>query len=101
MMAEVNKLLVIEHSVLAAMAGNPDFLREFPFLSMVNNPISRKSGCNACSRASAGRVVALNNVKSALLAMGVEKKQRLKKMLNAEKIRMRIATSGRVTEHTF
>ena len=54
MMAEVNKLLVIEHSVLAAMAGNPDFLREFPFLSMVNNPISRKSGCNACSRASAG-----------------------------------------------
>jgi hypothetical protein len=33
--------------------------------------------------------------------MGVEKKLRLKKLLNAEKVRLRVATSGKVTEYTF
>lgn len=100
-MAEATKLLIIEDSVLLAMAGNPSFLKEFPFLSGLKDTPKAKSGCGRCGRTAAKRVNATNGVKSSLIAMGVEKKQRLKKMLNAEKVRIRVAQGGRVTEYTF
>lgn len=100
-MAESSKLLLIEESVLVAMAGNPTFLKEFPFLSGLKDSVKSKPGCGRCSRTASRRVNTVNGVKSSLIAMGVEKKQRLKKMLNTEKVRIRVAQGGRVTDYTF
>jgi hypothetical protein len=33
--------------------------------------------------------------------MGAEKKQRLKKLLNTEKVKIRVAAGGKITEYTF
>jgi hypothetical protein len=100
-MAEPTKLLLIEDSVLFAMAGNPSFLKEFPFLSGLNEQTKAKGGCGRCGRSASRRINTTNGAKSSLIAMGVEKKQRLKKLLNAEKVRIRVAQGGRVTEYTF
>jgi hypothetical protein len=100
-MAALAKLLILEESVLVAMAGNPIFLKEFPFLSGLKLSEKTKSSCGRCNRSSSRRLNSINGIKSSLIAMGVEKKQRLKKMLNAEKVRIRVANGGRVTEYTF
>ncbi len=40
-------------------------------------------------------------VKQSIVNMGVEKKKRLKEMLSAEKLRLRLAQNGKVVEYTF
>lgn len=100
-MAETTKLLIVEESVLLAMASNPKFLQEFPFLSALKTIAKTKGGCGRCGRTASHRISVVSSIKSSLIAMGVEKKQRLKKLLNAEKVRFRIAEGGRVTEYTF
>jgi hypothetical protein len=101
-MTTPHKLLLIDESVLRAMAGNPTFLKEFTFLAGLNVVTPQgKSSCGGCARKAAMRINKANAIKSSLVAMGVEKKQRLKKMLNAEKVRIKVSQSGRVTEYTF
>jgi hypothetical protein len=98
-MAELNKLLVIDEAVLVAMAGNPNFVSEFPFLA--NAFTAKKSGCGRCSRAAAARVGQVNTVKNSIVSLGAEKKQKLKTLLNAEKVRIRVAHGNKVTDYTF
>lgn len=95
------KLLLIEESVLVTMANTPSFVKEFPFLTGLKNQSQAKSLCRPCSRMAASRINTSNGIKSSIISMGVEKKKRLKKMLNAEKVRIRVSQGGRVTEYTF
>lgn len=101
-MAEPTKLLIIEESTLVSLAGNPTIVKEFPFLSGLNStPAVAKSSCGRCNQQASRRVSAVNGVKQSLIALGAEKKQQLKKLLNAEKVKIRVANNGRITEYTF
>ena len=43
----------------------------------------------------------MNGVKHAITTMTADKKKALKKLLNAEQVRVRYAEAGKVREHTF
>ena len=101
-MAELNKLLILEESVLLGMIGNPSFVQEFPFLAGSESVIKAKSsGCGRCSQKAGRRIQAINGIKQSIVSMSVEKKQKLKQMLNSEKVRILISAGGKVTAHTF
>lgn len=100
-MAELNKLLILEEAVILNLAGNPNFVQEFPFLSGVISTAAGKPGCGRCNRTAAKRINAINGVKQAFLTMSPEKKQRLKHLLNSEKVRVRLLSGGKVLEYTF
>jgi hypothetical protein len=95
-----HKILVLEDSVLLTLAGNPNFTQEFPFLANASKPKS-KPGCAPCNRAAVRRLQSMHIVKQSIVNMGVEKKKRLKEMLSAEKLRLRLAQNGKVVEYTF
>ena len=100
-MTAKNKLLMIEESVLLAMANNPTILNEFGFLKSLNQLRKTRKTCGKCNKAANKRIQIINAAKQSLVNMGVEKKRRLKTLLNAEKVRIRVAGGGKVTEHTF
>jgi hypothetical protein len=104
-MADLSKLVILEESVILNLAANPNFVQEFPFLSSMLNNIptggTTGSGCSRCNRTAARRINAINGVKQSFLSMGAEKKQRLKQLLNTEKIRLRLVAGGKVMEYTF
>jgi hypothetical protein len=98
--APLHKLLILEGSMLASMATNPNFIREFPFLKTIQQPGAR-TGCGRCGQKANKRIQSANAVKQQIVSMGKEKKVRLKKLLRAEKVRIRLAANGKVTEYTF
>lgn len=97
----LHKLLMLEESVINSMAGNPNFVKEFPFLKNVSTSVGKRTGCGKCNRRPSRRVQAVNAAKQQIVSMGKEKKVRLKKLLRAEKVRVRVGEAGRVTEYTF
>jgi hypothetical protein len=97
-----HKLLVLEESVIKAMATNPNFVREFPFLrSVARGAVGKRTGCGSCNKRANVRVQTINAAKQQIVSMGKEKKARLKKLLRSEKVRVRLAANGKVTEYTF
>jgi CO dehydrogenase/acetyl-CoA synthase alpha subunit len=97
----LHKLLVIEEAVLISMAGNPNFVREFGFLKGLQQLRKSRTGCGRCNKGAGKRVQLVNAAKQSLVSMGAEKKRRLKALLKAEKVRIRAANGGKVTEYTF
>lgn len=95
-----HKVLVLEDTVLMTLAMNPNFVKEFPFLANGAKPAA-KGKCAPCNRAAARRVQTMHVIKQSIVNMGSEKKLRLKEMLSAEKIRLRLAQNGKVVEYTF
>jgi hypothetical protein len=101
-MAELNKLLILEESVLLGMIGNPTFVQEFPFMAGADGVITAKpSGCGRCSQKAGRRIQAINGIKQSIVSMSIEKKQKLKQMVNADKVRVLISAGGKVTAYTF
>jgi len=101
-MAELNKLLILEESVLLGMINNPNFVKEFPFLTGAEGVIKAKAtGCGRCNQNAGRRIQALNGIKQSIISMSVEQKQKLKQMVNSEKVRVLISANGKVTAHTF
>lgn len=98
---ENHKLLIIEESVLVAMAGNPNFTKEFTFLAPLAKATKASTGCGRCNRRASKRATLINGLKLSLVSMGAEKKKRLKQLLNADKVRIRVAQEGQVKEYTF
>lgn len=101
MAQELTELLRIEESVLISMAGNPTFVKEFTFLKGLQQLNRKSTGCGSCNRTAAKRVQLINGAKQAIIVMGAEKKRRLKVLLRAKKVRIRVASAGAVKEHTF
>jgi len=98
----LHKLLVLEESVIQSMGQNPNFVREFPFLRSVSRgSVGKRTGCGKCGGGASARVRTVNAAKQQIVSMGKEKKSRLKKLLRAEKVRIRLAAGGKVTEYTF
>jgi hypothetical protein len=102
MSQQPHKLLVLDEAVLVGMAGSPNFVKEFPFLSQLAKAHNKKAtGCGRCNRSAQKRVAQISGVKQSIVNMGAERKQRLKKLLNAEKVRVRLAHGGKVSDYTF
>jgi len=100
-MAE-NKLLILEEAVLIGMAGNPNFVKEFGFLKSLNQLNTTKKGkCRPCGQRTSKRIQMINAAKQSILTMGAQKKVRLKTMLKADKVRLRVQAGGKIREHTF
>jgi hypothetical protein len=100
-MAQAQKMVILEEAVLMNMATNPNFVKEFPFLSGLKLAAKSNTGCGRCGQRSSNRVSVVNGIKSSIVSMDVAQKQKLKKLLNAEKIRVRVASGGKITEYTF
>lgn len=100
-MADLHKLLILEEAALISMAANPNFIREFSFLKGLQQLRKTRTGCGRCNKGAGKRVQLVNAAKTSVVSMGAEKKQRLKQLLNAEKVRVRVAAAGKVTEYTF
>lgn len=100
-MAAQHKLLILEESVLITMANNPNFQSEFAFLKGLTKLNGKRTGCGKCNRSAGKRLTLVNGAKQTIVSMGAEKKRRLKQLLKAEKVRVRVANNGKVTEYTF
>lgn len=100
-MAGASKLMILEDQIITSMASNPTFVNEFPFLKSVATAGKAKPGCTPCQQRANSRIRVYSSVKQSLVSMGAERKARLKKMLNAEKVRVRIASNGKVVDYTF
>ena len=96
------KLLHIDEAVLVTISNTPVFMKEFAFLKGLKQlAVKKAGGCGRCNRSAGRRVALINGAKQTIVMMGNEKKLRFKKLLNAEKVRVRVANGGKVTEHTF
>lgn len=94
------KLVVLEESTLASLAGNATFTKEFPFLrSLKTVP---KANCNTCGATNVQRATAYTSAKAAIAGMGQENKRKLKRLLNAKHVRVVYLTpTGKQVQLTF
>lgn len=92
-------LVVIEEGTLTQMANNAVYLKEFPFLKSLAGTVKKKGGCGGC-KAAQERSVAFTSAKVAIRGLPSDKIQRLKQLLNAQRIRVRYAKNGSIVEWT-
>jgi hypothetical protein len=90
----LHKLLMLEESVINSMAGNPNFVREFPFLKNVTTAGRKRTGCGKCNRKASRRVQSVNAAKQQIISLGKEQKSRLKKRESKDQSRRRRACYG-------
>ena len=96
-------LRFIEDGLLAAMANNPRFTQEFPFLrSMATASGGRRGGCGRCGANRQKRASVAQVIKRMIAGMDSGRKARLKALLNAKAVRVIYTdTGGRRVELTF
>lgn len=100
--APIRKLVVIEDSMVLSMAQNQQYLGEFPFLQGLAQAAARKPrGCGGCGGANKERGQVLNAAKAAIAGMSPEKKKRMLKLLNAEKMRVIFMSGGKTVAQTI
>lgn len=98
----LRKMVVIEDSMILSMAQNQSFLAEFPFLQGLTAAAKkRKGGCGSCGTANRERGQVLNAAKAAIAGMSSEKKKRLLKLLNTEKVRVIYNDGARTINRTI
>jgi hypothetical protein len=86
-MPPLNPLVTIQESTLAAMAGDQRFLVEFPFLSELKRA-PRKRGRGCCGSSAGVRADVYQRVRAQLATMDSNRKQTLKRLLNARGVRI-------------
>lgn len=103
MAAPKKKLIVIESGLIAAMARDARFLKEFQFLGSIAKAVPKKRGCGTCGRAAGETAALYASAKRMIGGMDSDKKRKLKDMLNAEKARVTYVnpSTKKVTELTF
>ena len=94
-------LVVIEDSLLQAMATNADIRREFPFLAAATRAQPRSTGCGSCSRRTATQNAVISRVKQQLAGLDDSKKRRLKDLLNARQVRVTYRHGNKIRQLTF
>lgn len=100
--ATQRKLVVIEDSMVLSMAQNQQYLGEFPFLQgLAQAAVRRGRGCGRCGSANKERAQVLNAAKAAIAGMSPEKKKRMMKLLNTEKMRVIFMSGGKTVSQTI
>lgn len=88
-MADKQKLVVLEESVLRTLASNPVAVTAFPFLRAVTQITPpQKKGCAKCQKKTVVSASVYSAVKSAIANMDATRKTQLKAMLNAHQLRV-------------
>ena len=95
-----SRLTVIQNSHLTTMAVDQKFLNEFPFLKVLQTA-AKARGRRCCGNSDKGRAAALTAAKANLAALSGDKKRILKKLLNADKIRIRYKRGRQMVDLTF
>jgi hypothetical protein len=96
------KTVIMEEALIRSMAGNGQYVTEFPFLAALrgHGPGESRSGC--CSKpAKAGAQIYLA-LKSTFASLGADKSAKLKQMLGADKVVIKyVDRNGRPAERTI
>lgn len=96
------RLLLVEEAVIFAMAGNPRFVAEFPFLSAAKNLVkTAKASCGVCSSSAQTRIKTVHAIKLAIRQLSPERKTKLKSMLNATQVKLRMRENKKIVDYTF
>ena len=100
------QLVVIDDSMLYAMASDARFVQAFPFLKGIASVRSRtqnnSGGCAKCRQTNRQVASGVNAIKQAIAHLGQPQKLRLKQLLNAVSVRVvYMDTGGRSISHTF
>lgn len=97
-------LVVLEDSTIASMIQDPAYSEVVPcFHNKKDIFRATSSGCGMCAqKRQEKRRSALAQIKSCLAGMSQDKKNQLKKLLDASKVRVvYVNTSGKVVQLTF
>lgn len=98
----LQKLVVIDDGRLSALSASAKFVKEFPFLASIRSPERKKSGCGRCGTRSVNLSDTFKAIKQAVAGLDTTKKQLLKEMLNAHRVRVLYKDrSGKAVEVTF
>lgn len=98
------KLVIIESGLIAGMARNPKFVKEFGFLASIARQVQpKKKGCGTCGKAAGETAALYAAAKRTIAGLDGDKKRKLKDMLNTEKARVNYVSPGakKVIELTF
>jgi hypothetical protein len=103
MATATHKLVVIQDNTLRNMAAQKRFTKEFPFLTSLNRlSTSPKKTCGGCRNSNKRVSETYAAAKRALSSMPTAKKQKLKELFGAKKIRITYRQpGGKVIELTF
>jgi len=95
--------VVIDNSTILTLVHNPGIARQIPCLAGKAGLFRTGGGCGACAaRRNKKKAAALQNIKSCLIALSVEKRDVLKKFLDAKTITIMTAdANNNVTRVNF
>jgi hypothetical protein len=86
------KLVTLEDARLRQLLANPTVVSEFTFMRGASKKLKaikpKRGGCGGCRKKSAVTNMNMNGVKQGIAALPVDKKLRLKKLLNADTVRL-------------
>jgi hypothetical protein len=96
-------LLIVDEALIQQLAADQRFAAAFPFLrSMQQIRQKPRTGCRRCRGSNIQVATTFNAIKSTLAHMGGDKKNLLKQMLNARKVRIvYLQPNGGVVSLTF
>lgn len=89
-MSKTHKIVVIEDALVASMASNRVFTKEFPFLAKLHGQAGAQatSGCGGCQRKRNNGRGLYNTTKTAIAGMVGDRLRKLKTLLGAEQVRI-------------
>lgn len=80
----------IDDAMVSQMMGNPQFRREFPFMATAHmQSQAGNRSCNGCGRKQKSNTADYEGVRSAIGAMDLDKKAKLKEMLGGGQVAVR------------
>jgi hypothetical protein len=97
----IRQLVVIEDGTLVGMARNPAIVAQFPFLASLAVAPVHRAGCGRCGGRSSAQQAAFNAAKATIAGLDHDAKNRLRSLLNANKLRVRYVDGRRTVERTF
>ena len=98
----VKKLIILEEGLIVGLSNNSQYVNAFPFLNAVKKLTNAlRGGCGKCGTAAKERASIMQSAKQAIVALSVDKKRELKRLLNTEKIQIKYRTGQKVVTHQF
>jgi hypothetical protein len=98
--AKPHRLVVVQNDHLTNWATSDKFLKEFPFLRQLQTALkARGRGC--CGQKDKNRADALNKAKTNVAGLSSDKKRILKRLLNADKVRISYMRGRQKVNLTF
>ena len=99
---QMQELVIIENATIAAMLADPEIVAELGCLQNVAATPPVQPGCRKCGRKNAAKAAEYTGIKNCLAGMSSTGKRTLKRLLNANKVRIvYLNDNGRIIKLTF